>query len=69
LARDNVCCPSWSNWLLGLSFYRSEPWVRNAVIYTVNKKWTATSALIFNAVLLFKNQPQAQRRAVAAKGI
>ena len=54
---------------LGLSFYRWEPWVRNAVIYAVSKKWTATSALIFSAVLLLKNQPWAQRRAVAAKGI
>jgi hypothetical protein len=39
------------------------------VIYAVSKKWTATSALIFNAVLLLKNQPRAQRRAVAAKVI
>ena len=33
------------------------------------QKWTATSALIFSAVLLLKNQPWAQRRAVAAKVI
>jgi hypothetical protein len=44
-------------------------WVRNAVIYAVSKKWTATSVLIFSAVLLLKNQPWAQRRAVAAKVI
>jgi hypothetical protein len=31
------------------------------------QKWTATSALIFNAVLIV-NRPWAQRRAVAAKG-
>lgn len=41
--------------------------VRDMVFYAESKQWTATSALIFNAVQM-KNRPQAQRRAVAAKG-
>jgi hypothetical protein len=55
------------SWLLGLSFYRLEPLVRDTVFYAESKKWTATSALIFNAVQI-TNRPWAQRRAVAAKG-
>ena len=54
LAGDNVCCPSAETLLARAKLLSVGTLVSNVVIYAVEQKWTATSALIFSAVFLVK---------------